>query len=504
MKKFSIKAVAVAVGVICAGVAHAGSITAPANPVKYAVEAMTATTSVNLPAVIYAMGVGRPIGNGFTVIVNPTGGLFTGTCPSLTYGVGGASTVGITLKRQSAGECAYDVTVASAPVAVNDTFEFAAGALVTNSHTLNTVGGNFGVTFTLKDPSENSFVDQTGSQAKTLATGIQAVNVYAATSDTATIADVNATGGPLTGFVPVAAAAPRPAIVAGRTAAVLTFDNNTQGALNPNGTVYSITGGGGSCPAGGGGTVTLVLNGTLTGAATNGIFADLNANSSQNAGEQFTIAGTTATLANVLAASAFPQPSCGAGAPGLVTAGAASTVPVYFAADGTTQLGTTRTISISGTVTPTVGTANAFLNTQTAASPQVAAFNSNWWVWSANASQLVAPYFTTNTAVFLTRFFFTNTSALPVGYSATCYSESGNTVIYGPKRTGTLSAGGVTAVNGQEICTFADTGLPRGSVLFTINAPITNIQGAYQAIDPATRNGVVVPMRRPFSTSTTE
>ena len=126
--------------------------------------------------------------------------------------------------------------------------------------------------------------------------------------------------------------------------------------------------------------------------------------------------------------------------------------------------------------------------------------SSSWWTWGANASQLMTPYFTTN-SLFLSRFFFLNESAAAVLYSANCYSETGNAITYGAGRTGTLRAAGQTAVNASSICTFS--GNTRGSIIFTINAPIDAIKGSYQAVDPVSLNNSVTPLTRRYGVGAT-
>jgi hypothetical protein len=161
-----------------------------------------------------------------------------------------------------------------------------------------------------------------------------------------------------------------------------------------------------------------------------------------------------------------------------------------FTSARTASLGTSRVFGVSA-VGDVVTGANRSL-----------AGSSSWWTWNANASQLMTPYFTTN-SLFLSRFFFLNESAASVQYSADCYSETGNAITYGAGRTGLLSGGGQTAVNASSICTFA--GNTRGSIIFTINAPIEAIKGSYQAIDPVSLNNSVTPLTRRYGVgSTTE
>lgn len=465
MKKYAISAVAFAASALAAGSALAGEISLPASPTTFAVEALAPSTAVTTPTIAYKMGVGRPVGNGFTIIMTPSASATFGACVVPVYA--GASTVSVTVKRQSATECAYDVQVAAAPVAVNDTFTWTGQTFAT--HPLANKGQTISVSINLKDPGETSQVDNSAAITKAIAESKQSINIYAATSDTNTVADVNATGGPLTGFVASAAA---PADTATIAQANLTFDHNSGNFKAADGTTnYTWAGG----------TVSLKLAGTNTGAKTNKFCIDLNNNAILcEAGEVFTLAGTDATIADV--DSGFPAQ------------GTMETRAVSFEADGTTQLGTSRTFAVSGTVTPTLaGTiANALEDT--------ASKNATYWVWSANASQLMTSYFTTD-ARFLTRFFFLNTGTANVGYSATCYAETGNAITYGAGKTGTLSGNGQTAVNARDVCTFA--GNTRGSVVFTINAPINTVKGSYQAVDPVSLNNSISPMVRPYNQANT-
>ena len=477
MKKFALKALTLAAASVCGSTAFAGSISTPATDAAatvYAAEALLNTTVLTSPVIVYTMGVPRTVDQDFTVIVTPSAGssFVLGSCTTAAPVVAGLGAVAtVSLKRASTSECAWEVDITTASI-VGSTLTFTGLQFLT--HTLGTAGNSASVTLALKDLGETAFIDNTGTLTRRVATAAQAINIYAATSDVATVADVNAATGPLTGFV---ANATVPADTATRAAANLTFDNNSIGARNAANTAafdfLTTTG-----------TASITLTGSTSGAATNGFCIDVDNDAVVcEAAERFTLTPTTATLAGI-PSSAFPA------------TGSTATRTVTFLADGTTQLGTSRTYALSGTITPQVGAAEAIVNTSTSA-------NATAWVWSANASQLVTPYFTTS-SLFLSRVFFLNTGALPVGYTATCYSETGNAITYGSAQTGTLSGNGQTAVNLKNVCSFANTGLTRGSVLFTINAPIGSIKGSYQQIDPVSLNNAIVPLSRPYGTSTTE
>lgn len=467
MKKFAAKAVVLAIGAACGGTVWAGSISLPATPTKYAAEAMTPATAVTLPNIQYTMGVGRPIGNGFTIIMTPSAGAtLSGSCVVPTYT--GGSTVSVTLKRQSGSECAYDVQVAAAPVAVGDTFLVTGQSLAT--HPLAAIGGTVSVTVDLKDPGETARIDNSAPLTKQVALSVQAINIYAATSDVATTADVNAPGGPLTGFV----------VVGDDTASTakysLTFDNNTAGAQDATGAAtFDFT-----APAGTN-NATVVLTGNFSGLLANKLCLNHGTLATIcDPGEVFTVSGSTATLAGI-PASAFPP----------VTT--TTTKKVSFQADGTTQLGTSRTFALSGTITPSVGFAEPLADT--------AGKNATSWVWTANASQLMSPYMSTN-AKYVTRFSLLNTGSSVVGYTVQCYTEGVATATNGAG--GTLKANGTTVLNAADVCTFSDAANPRGAVLFTINAPITSVKGVYNIVDAVTGANGFVPLTRPYNTNTTE
>jgi len=83
MKKFAIKAVALAAGALAAGGVLAGTITVIGGQHNFAVEALSPVaplTTVTMPDFRYNMGVGRPAGNGFTIINSASSGSTFGTC----------------------------------------------------------------------------------------------------------------------------------------------------------------------------------------------------------------------------------------------------------------------------------------------------------------------------------------------------------------------------------------------------------------------------------------
>lgn len=452
MKKFAIKAVAVATGALAAGCALAGSITVTGGTTKFAVEALTASTAVTTPNFVYTMGVGRPVGNGFTIINTPSAGsTFGAVCVIPTYT--GASTVSVTLKRFSGAECAYDVQVATLPVAVGNTFTFTGQQYAT--HSLATSGSSISVSINLKDPGETSQVDNPGPITAAIATSGNALTLTA-TQDTGTTTDVNNTAGPLFGFLAQNDDSTSTAI-----ASFSIGNNPTNLFMLPNGTTpWNFVANGTA--------INVTIAGNYGGMATNGLTV------SPATGPAVTVAGTGGTRTfTLLPANIFAAPST-------------NTVSVSFLSSQTVSLGTSRTFGVSAVGDVVTGADDALTG------------NASWWVWSANASQLMTPYFTTSSR-FLTRYFFLNTGVNAVSYSAQCFSETGNAIIYGTAKTGTLSAGATTAVNALDVCTFGNPGLTRGSVIFTISAPIDTVKGSYQAVDPVSLGAQVLPLTRPYN-----
>ena len=462
------------------GAAYAGSITSPATnllAIKYATEALTSATVVTTPSISYTMGVNRAAGQDFTIVYTPSAGatLVPANCVAANFSATGTGALGVTFstKRASASECAIQVGVTSATDTTTViTSSGAAQALSLATHPLATAGSSVSYTVNLWDLGETARIDNSAALTRTVATSVNAINVYAAATDSATIADVNATAGPLKGFLTGGIAPLDTATVA---IANLTLDNNSVAAKIADGaTNFDFTATVG--------TITIVLADATKsfGALSPGkLCFDKNNNTTLcEAGEAFaTPVGSSATLATI-ASAAFPA----------VTTTA--TRQVSFQNDTTTSIGTNRTIAVSGTVTPAVGAAHAFADTSS--------FNASWWTWSANAIELWSPYFTTTTG-WISRFAFQNTG-IAVGYSATCLAETGNTVTAGAAATGTLDAG-MTVINAADVCTFS--GNPRGNVRFVINAPAGNIHGTYNVVNATSGSVAVAEMTRPFGNNNT-
>lgn len=461
MKKFTIKAVAVAIVSVCGSAAFAGSITAPAADAaatKYAVEGLINTTDLTSGStVVYTMGVSRTAAQDFTIIMTPSAGAtFTaGYCAATLPVGGGAGALAATVKRASATECAYEIDVTTA-TDTTTTLTFAAPVI--DAHTLATAGNSVSVSLNLWDLGETARIDNSSAVTRMIMLSGNALSITAA-ADTATVANVNHAAGPLFGFLANATAPADTAAVAAARFVV----NNNNGA-----TTYKTADG-----------------------ATNW---DFNLHGTSIA---VTVAGTNFTGV----ASAAVVPPAG-GAP-VVTVGAAAAtfsllpanivggpgaynVDVSMTSAQTSSLGTSRVFGVSAVGDVIIG-ADVTL-----------AGNAAWWTWTANAIQLLTPYMSTDAGTgVLTRFFFQNTGPAAT-YTATCQAETGKTVTAGTAASGTL-ANGQTVIDAKNVCSFS-TGI-RGSVTFTINAPAANIKGNYN-LGFNGNSSTFVPLERPYAAGT--
>lgn len=488
MKKFVLKSVAAAAGLACFGSVLAGSITAPAAPVKYAVEALAAgatasdpsPTDITLPTISYRVGVARTTAQDFTMIITPSGGakflasscldaVPTGARVRQVAGTAATGAAVVSLKRSGGGECAYEVDITGGfdLSAAQGTIELDFVGLKLDTHGLNVAGTTASVEVGLKDLGESAFIDNPGNLKVDVATSGRALSMTA-TADSDTKADVNHPSGPLFGFVAGSGD------VADVADASFTIVNNNNGASRfrtpDNSRDWDFNN---------------VADGTKITVTVAGNFQGLKAGG-------FTVTGggaPTATI-NTTGDKATFEISRANVVSNVAPANGVTTITTKFETAKTASLGVSRTFGVSA-VGDVVGGDDFTLSGGA----------TSWWSWGANASQLIATYFTTN-STFLSRFFLLNSGTAPVGYSATCSSEDTRAITYGTKRTGTLSAGtdgvgALTTINAADVCTF--TGATRGSVVFTINAPIESVKGTYQYIDPNTLNGVVVPLVRPYS-----
>lgn len=468
MTKFKIKSLTLAVAAVCSSGAFAGSIPTPATTTKYAVESLLSTTDLTLPVLTYRMGVDRTIAQDFTVIITPSAGntftvaSCTAALPVVVLAGGAAGAATPTVKRASASECAYEIDVTTAFVRGAGTIDLAFTGLVLDSHTLATAGNTVALSVALKDLGETAFIDNSGALSVNVATSGNALTMTAV-QDTNTQADVNDEVGPLFGFV-TNAVAPSDADAIARARFVIR--NNNDGAftwLRPDGATpwdFAVDGT----------DIDMTVTGNWQGLLAGG----------------FTVAPPVgpvpATTVGATSATFTIVPANIVGG-----AGTNHNFDVTFTSARTASLGTARTFGISGVGDVITGADVAL------------AGNSSWWVWGANASQLMTPWFT-NYASYQSRFFLLNRGTLAVTYSATCFAETGNVITYGPAQSGTLVVG-LNAITSTDVCTFS--GNTRGAVIFTINAPIETIKGSYQAVNPASLNLDITPLVRPYTQGAT-
>jgi hypothetical protein len=462
MKKFTLKAITLAAASICGSAAFAGSITSPATDAaatRYAIEALSSagTTDITSPPVTYTMGVSRTAAQDFTIIYKPSAGSTFAACPVApgAFGLVGAGAVTVSNKRSSATECAYEVDVITATDLT--TALTITGLTFTTTNLAAASGNSSSIVVGLWDLGETARIDNTTDLSRVVAVSGYALSM-SATTDTHTQADVNDEVGPLFGFVTNGPDEDEYA------------ESSFSVANNPGG-VFKLPDGVTTWDFASHGTaINMTVAGNFQGMATGGFQVwDWCTGTISTSG---TAAGTTANF------TLTPANFCSG-------TGTYSFSPSFTSAR-TASLGTSRTFGVSG-----VG------DFVTGADHALGGSNTNWWIWGANASQLETPFFTLN-SLFLTRFYFLSTSSTPVTYSAQCFSEGGAVINYGPARTGTLGANGMTTVNARDICSFA-TGTPRGSMIFTVNAPIEKIKGSYQYIDQVSLNGANVMLVRPYT-----
>jgi hypothetical protein len=470
MKKFPIKSLAVAASFACAGVVLAGSLAgSDATAPKYAVEALTASTPVTIGSVTYTMGVARASATGgtsaqdFTVVVTPsTGAAFdAASCDAVLPQITGSGTATVSVKRKSTSECAYQVAV-TAPLQAGSS-NFVIAPLKFGTHTLNVAGNTAGVTVNLWDATETSRIDNAGALSRITAIGSNAISMTSA-ADTATVADVN--------YIVSGVAKPLMGFVAGGAGIA---DTVTVAKAQ-----FSLVNGGAQLVAAGNASYNYPTSGGLVAVTVVGNYAGVS-------GATVTKADGTALLTvpavTINAAKTSASFNIDKGDVGAAGAGTTTDYALNLTADGVTSLGTSRVFGISAIANPSVGSAVTL------------AGSSAWWTWSANAIQLMSPYFSTDTGSgVLTRFFFTNSGSAAATYTASCIAESGVTSTAGTAASGSLNVG-LTMVKATDICSFS-TGI-RGAVTFTINAPAGNLKGVYNLGFNANSSSFL-PLTRPY------
>lgn len=449
--------------------AQAGTF--PGTNTNFSTEAVTGTTDITPAAQIYTMGVDRAAAQSFVMIFTLSAGQFASAHPNLVYN--GADTgIVITRKRGGVGsnEIVFEVDTSGATaggILSGETFslDFAGPSATIDNHGMTTAGQSVTMTVALKDPGETSFVDNPGTLTGTVATMADSSNFWnTVTAAAGVITDTGLTGTDVNAGVPLAGF-----IAGGLTSAdddtattaiaQVQVRNATAGVMDPTGVTYTLV-------AGDIVTMTVTDPTGFLGLAANGLCYDADGDAAYcEAGEVFTIAGNNATLA--LAGN---------------SAGFGGNQALIYTSDGTTPMGTSRTLGISGQVDPVVGATRAYTG------------NAGFWVWGSNGTVLHSPWFST-AAGYISRFVLTNTGPNPVTYQTTCYAETGNTPTAGAAATGTIPATGQLVVNATDVCTFS--GNTRGAIDFTIAAPNNVVQGAYNIVNATTGSISVSNMMRP-------
>jgi hypothetical protein len=474
MKNLTLKLSAVAVAALVVTGAQAnGTVTPTATGatggVTYAMENITAATTLTAPAITYTMGVGRAAtGQDMTIIYTlPAGSTFNAT-PAVPTFIATVPTIAIpsvTLKRGGAGtaEVVYSVSIdptsTGAGIHATDTFTLT-GATIKGGTNLAANGATFDFQVKLLDQVETACVDNAGTTATCFATSRVAtlapaadfwnsfpttpvVGVY---SDSSTTTDVNATV-PLAGFVSTTDNVPSAAgnDAAGVAKAIVWVKNTTSGVKNATNT--------GDYTLGATDLITITVTDPtgFLGLATGGLSYALATP------VVFTPSGNTATRTNI---------------PGNDASLNANRVFSYTS-DATTPMGVSRVLSIAGAVTPAAGISHNFTG------------NSSWWTWGSNGT-ILETAMSAYTAGYNNRFVFMNYGNNDVTYSSTCLVETGKTAVTGTAASGTLAHGKQTVIPAANVCTISGTSngnaATRAGVRFTINAPSTVVKGVYNSV----------------------
>jgi len=453
---------------------------------KFAAEALTATTQITAASATYTIGIDRASASEFSVTMVPsvTGTLFHATaCSRVPEVASGTATV--SSKRSSTTECAWSIIPTSNWQANSSNFTVRPSFA---THTLNAAGNSVGVILDIRDAGELSRLDNSAAITRVVGTSVNSVALVSPTENTGTIIDVNfvksSVAMPLMGFVGgTPAANPGSSTVARGVFYILNNATTTDTSVPPTVAAQNARAADGTtafnwqgqASAGG---IAVTVSGNFQGLSTVAVVSDANPGVALASAPVVTVNAASTTATFTIART------------DLGVAGTRTGFTLNLTSAGTASLGTSRTFGISAVATPAVGAAVTL------------AGNASWWAWTANAIQLVTPFFNTDPgAGVYTRFFFSNTGTAVANYTSSCLGESGNTVTQlaagatGSTHTGSLAVG-TTAINARDLCTFS--GLQRGSIVFTVNAPAGNIRGVYK-LDSSTGINSFLPMNRPYS-----
>jgi hypothetical protein len=199
-------------------------------------------------------------------------------------------------------------------------------------------------------------------------------------------------------------------------------------------------------------------NGTYTGASLNRVFLSANTNCS------------TIDL----------QPAA-------ITAGSASFNVGATATTGNTNLCYEPRQTAPATLTIAASTYTADVNAVSAAAATYAVANTaggQVGEITRNGTELQAPLFQT-TPGYVSRFVLTNNGSADAPFTVSVKGEDGNTITLGSVAGGTVKAGKQLVINASDVAA-AFSGSPRGFAVFTVSRPTSQIQGAYQIVNPTT------------------
>jgi hypothetical protein len=494
MKKFPIKSVAVAASFACAGAVLAGTfLPADSGALKFAAESLSATTKATMASSTYTLGIDRASASEFTVIMTPSvsGTLFHAeACTNKPVVASGTATV--SPKRSSTTECAWSIIPTSNLQNASSNFTVRP---VFATHTLNTSGSSVGVVLDIRDAGELSRLDNAASITRTVGTAVNALGLVAPTEATGTIVDVNfvaaSVSKPLMGFVgglgnPVGTTTvARAPFYILNNATASTAIPPVAAAVNakaPDGSTDFDWGNTGTAP------IAVTVTGNFQGLSAVGVTTNANPGVAVGSAPVVTVNAASTSATFTLARTDL----YGGGA------GTLSGFTLNLTAAGTASLGTSRTFAISAVATPVSGTGAAVS----------LAGSASWWTWTANAIQLSTPFFNTDSGSGVnTRFFFSNSGTTAANYSTVCSVETGTTVVQkataltGTTHTGSLAVG-TTMIDAKDLCTISGgTAVGRGSVVFTVNAPASQIKGVYN-LGAVGGGNAYIPLNRPYAGNT--
>lgn len=447
LKKKLIAAVLMAAMAITgAGTASAGKLTVSHN--LYAVEAFCPKTTINLGDIIYTMGITRLPDQAFEIRYElPAGVKFVAPLPDP---VCDAPPAVITLKTGGVGfnYAGYDVSPSFGNIPVGSTITW--NPTIENVSLPFAAGNMLILTVTLRDHIDTHTIDNTPVNG-IIATGAYAADFWnSATGTVGVMTDTTTIDGgylvPLAGFV---VQNDDTALIA---AATVQIKNTMPGVKDPKEPAndYVLT-------ANDKVTVTIEDPTSFLGLSKNGLWWDLNGNSSADNGEIFTVSKDKATLT-------LPGDNDGFG----------NDHKLYYKVDGTTIL-TERILKISGKVSYCGATKEHNLTG-----------NAVWWTWECPRGLVLQAPFVQIPPGWHGRYVLTNDCNIDASYKVHYLSEAGVGMVATPNSPadrGTIAHNSTLVINAQDFVTVNAGASPRGTAIFTIDAPSACVQGLYQVVN---------------------